>query len=371
MNILVIFTGGTIGSQAVDGFITPAEEQRYMLLEEYRKISPCHILYNGVYADAEGSDSRDTLYIQTEEPYQILSENLSGEYLNRLIACIRRGLDDTYDGIIVTHGTDTLQYTAAALGYVFANADIPIVMVSSNYILDDVRANGLDNFYYAVEFIKYCMLEKTGSGVFVSYRNGEDRQLIHRATRLLPHAPYEDLVHSINNRYYGEFITDRFVFNADSVINLRDEVTQPVNLPCLTDVTLSTLAPVLYIPALPGQSYPDIKPNIRAILLDTYHSGTLCTEAQGLKDFIRQAKTASKALPVFLTGAIGGTSNASENSAYASTKAYKELGIQVLPKASPIAMYMKLWLLLCLQPEISASALLSFMGTEYAFDIVT
>lgn len=370
MNILVVFTGGTIGSQMIDGFIAPEENQRYMLLEEYRKIAPYHILYSGIYTEAKGSGSCDTLYINTEEPYQILSENLNGDYLNRLITCIKASLHGDYDGIIITHGTDTLQYTSAALSYVFADAGIPIVMVSSNYVLDDAGANGLDNFYYAVEFIKYCLLEKTGNGVFVSYRNREDRQLIHRAARLLPHAPYDDLVHSIENRYYGEFIADRFVFNADGSISLKNRTTQPAKLPCLTDITLSPLSPVLYVRALPGQSYPDIKPHIRAILLDTYHSGTLCTESEELADFIRHA-TADQALPVFLTGALGGLSKASGTPAYASTRAYKELGIQVLPKASPIAMYMKLWLLLCLKPEISASELTNLMGTEYAFDIIT
>lgn len=371
MNILVIFTGGTIGSRIVDGFIAPEENQRYVLLEKYRENAPYHILYNGVYAEAKGSGSSDTLYIDTDEPYQILSENLSGDYLNRLIACVGKALGSSYDGIIITHGTDTLQYTAAALGYVFADASIPIVMVSSNYILDDSRANGLDNFYYAVEFIKYCMLEKAGSGVFVSYRNGEDRQFIHRATRLLPHAPYEDSVYSIDNRYYGEFIADRFVFNADGAINLRAKKVLPAPLPDLTGITLSSLAPVLYIPALPGYEYPDIKPNTRAVLLGSYHSGTVCTETQNLEDFIGHARSIKKTLPVFLTGAIGRTPEATENSVYESTKVYDGLGIQVLPKASPIAMYMKLWLLLCLPQEISVSRLAGLMETECAFDIIS
>ena len=52
---------------------------------------------------------------------------------------------EKYDGIIITHGTDTLQYTSAMLGYMFDDVSIPIVLVSSNYVLEDKRANGLIN----------------------------------------------------------------------------------------------------------------------------------------------------------------------------------------------------------------------------------
>ena len=55
-------------------------------------------------------------------------------------------MKNAYDGVIITHGTDTLQYTAAFTGYIMAGAQIPIVLVSANYVLEDVRSNGVDNF---------------------------------------------------------------------------------------------------------------------------------------------------------------------------------------------------------------------------------
>ena len=78
---------------------------------------------------------------------------MDGSHLNLLISCIREQLTKDIDGIIVTHGTDTLPFTAAALGMCFAYAKVPILLVSSNYILDDPRANGLTNFTAAVDYI--------------------------------------------------------------------------------------------------------------------------------------------------------------------------------------------------------------------------
>lgn len=357
MNILVIFTGGTIGSSVIDGYIAPEEDQRYKLIEDYRKFSPCPVVYQGVYAEHPHMQMSEALYIDTIKPYQILSENLNGDYINSLISCLKDSMtactrvtrqDDAsgthtgYDGIIVTHGTDTLQYTAAALGYAFYDTCIPIVLVSSNYILDDKRANGLDNFYYAIEYIRLFTQKKTEPGVYVSYRNGEEHQLIHRAVRLLPHTPYDDLLYSVGDSFYGEFSTAGFIRHntvSDIAANADDKSLSVSDSDVLSNPYTSALvspAPVLYIRPVPGQSYPAVGTHIRAILLDTYHSGTLGTDSREFTNFIENATANS--IPVFLTGAENRTG-------YESTRVYKPLGIHVLPKASPIAMYMKLWFL--------------------------
>lgn len=71
---------------------------------------------------------------------------------------------NSYDGIVVTHGTDTLQYTSAFLAYIFDGLNVPIVLVSANYPLDDSRSNGFENFVGAIDFIK------SGSGNGVLFR---------------------------------------------------------------------------------------------------------------------------------------------------------------------------------------------------------
>lgn len=371
--ILVIFTGGTIGSAVKDGYISPDSERRYHLIEEYRKISPYTLIYSGIDVQCSSDTDRHILQIDTIEPYRILSENMNGEYLNRLIDCIRTYLPSesgnntfsngdfpAYDGIIITHGTDTLQYTSAALGYVFANADIPIVLVSSNYILDDERANGLDNFYYAAEFIS----GHHGTGVFVSYRNGESTQLVHTATRVLPHMPYDDLLYSAGGICYGEFTGTNFLKTEQENTACPSDTAQQQSYTPLrheyADIRLSAESPVLYIRPLPGQRYPSIQNKIKAILLDSYHSGTINTADTGIREFMREV--CAMHIPVFLTGAENRTG-------YDSTRVYEELHIHVLPKASPIAMYMKLWLL-CSSNSATNDSIISKMYMPCAKDFL-
>ncbi|MBO5624104.1 MAG: asparaginase, partial [Butyrivibrio sp.] len=181
MHILVVFTGGTIGSSVMDGCIAPDAGKGYRLLEYYETVCAKEFL-------------PDDYEFVTAEPFRILSENMNCKTVLQLIDELKRQTaQQEYDGIIVCHGTDTLQYTAAMTGYCFGVSSVPIVFVSSNYVLEDERANGLDNFAAAVSFI----VRKAGRGVFVAYKNTGDLARIHRASRVLPHLPYSDDIVSL------------------------------------------------------------------------------------------------------------------------------------------------------------------------------
>ena len=145
MKILVVFTGGTIGCGGEGG-------GKYMLTQ----------MYLDRYGDVD---------FDTAEPYTVLSENLEGSHMNMLADCLQSYDLNSYDGIVVTHGTDTLQYTSAFLAYIFDGLNVPIVLVSANYPLDDSRSNGFENFVGAIDFIK----SGSGNGVFVSYKNADSQ----------------------------------------------------------------------------------------------------------------------------------------------------------------------------------------------------
>ncbi|MDE6111619.1 MAG: asparaginase domain-containing protein, partial [Eubacterium sp.] len=165
MKILIMFTGGTIGCSSSGGVISPNEENTKLLLELYKK-----------------EYSKDVDF-EITEPYYALSENNTGKTLEHLISAVCDAVNMDYSGIIVTHGTDTLQYSAAALSYALGNKTIPVLLVSSNYVLTDKKANGLSNFAAAVDFIQ----NGYGKGVFVPYKNSDNKVYVHRASRLLQH----------------------------------------------------------------------------------------------------------------------------------------------------------------------------------------
>lgn len=306
MKILTVFTGGTIGSTKSEGVISPDSENSYKLIEMYSK-----------------KDKK--VEFTAVQPLNILSENMNGKILTQLYKCISSYDLSEFDGVIVAHGTDTLQYTAAYLSYAFGLCKTPIVLVSANFPLEDERSNGFHNFCGAVELIR----SRKGRGVFVSYANCEYFADIHRGAKVLQHTAYSDELYSIHDNIFGEIHGEEFVKN-DFYSEQQDEIS-------LADCTeLEETSDVLYVKPYVGMTYPQIRQGTKAVLLEGYHSGTLNTDSNELTKFCLDAEKCG--VPVYLTGAEQGFF-------YESKLMFEKLKIEVLPPASPIAMYMKLWML--------------------------
>ena len=303
MEILVIFTGGTIGSIAKDGWISPDGQTKRELISHYEQ--------------AFGTSVNFT----TLSPYSILSEQLCASKLNDLIGCVKDNLNRDYDGIIVTHGTDTIQFSASALAYAIGCSSIPVVMVSSNYPLGDERANGHDNFSAAVEFIK----QKAGCGVFVSYRNGNAPTTFHCAQTLLSHREADDYLYSLNDNAYA-------TLDGEKVVILGKN-----NCKCckIGEFTLCDKPNILVVNACPGASYEHNLDNASAVILRPYHSGTLNTDSEDFIDFCNKAKGLNK--PVFVV-------NINEGDAYASSKTFTNLGIIPVYSSTFTSVYMRIWI---------------------------
>lgn len=366
MNITVIFTGGTIGSSVQQDFVSTDAQMPYRLLAMY---------------EAEQKKNGAAIpSFRTQAPYTTLSEYMDGSHLNRLIACVQSLLttdDPDIDGIIITHGTDTLPFTAAALGMCFAYAEIPILLVSSNYILDDPRANGLTNFAAAVDYIYDWKHTHSGRGtsneapaspdtspamyppdfpilptaVGIAYRNTGDAPKIYNALGIYNHRPFDDSLYERPYDAYAEAIapvlrecsvishvTPDSIYTSGTTIDLlsgNTDIPDPGRDPIQKSYPFfDTTCPVCFFQSMPGMQYhlPD---DTRAVLIHAYHSGTINTKDASLLALTEQA--AQKKIPVYLTGI------SAESTDYDSKAVYESLGIIPLPEYSPLVAYMYLW----------------------------
>lgn len=315
MKIAVIMTGGTIGSRLeTDGWIAPNREQPFALIEKYKE---------------EYGTVTETVEFDCEMPYQILSENLGADHLMQLVDAVRTQLEkERYDSLIVCHGTDTLQYSAAILSLLFAENETPVFLVSSNYPIEDERANGLVNFHYAV-----VSSEKKRKGVYVVYRNADGNTYIHKGDRLLAHHAYEDDLHSVGNEYIGRF-TPTGVWE-ERKPGETEKQRQPLALKQGYCGLSEDSAAILWLKVYPGMVYPHLNEQVKAVLLETYHSGTVRV-TDGWDTFIEEKEKWK--IPVYLVGAQ------SAEEGYETMQAYQRCGIQVLPNQAPIAAYCWLWL---------------------------
>ena len=318
MKLLFIFTGGTIGSTLSGDYITTDENKTYELLEAYRNRYGFEHTYS----------------VMT--PYTELSEQNTGVTISKLIRCACDAVTGSYDGIIVTHGTDTLPYSAAALSYALGNDTIPVCVVSSNYPITDGRANGVDNLRGAVRLIEAaasCREVNTYKGVFVSYKNRDGIIYIHRASRLLETQAFSDEYYSTKDMYYGKIADNSFVKNPD-YRELKDKL-KPLGGVELSDVCERIGRYHLY-PGIKLEA-PSENAGIRCVLLEGYHSGTLNTKLAEYQSFYENMY--ERGIPVYLTGIKKGIS-------YESTSLYQKLHIEPLFDISPVAAYMKLWMLI-------------------------
>lgn len=93
---------------------------------------------------------KDIANVRGEQVFQIASESISNEDLLKLgkrVAKLAR--QDDVDGIVITHGTDTLEETAFFLNLV-EKTDKPIVVVGSMRPGTAMSADGMLNLYDAV-----------------------------------------------------------------------------------------------------------------------------------------------------------------------------------------------------------------------------
>ncbi len=147
--ILLLTTGGTIASRVTEEGLAPGlsgEELVSMLpgrLAEYYDIRVLDIL------------RLDSSNIQPEE-WQLIARR------------IYENLGD-FDGMVVTHGTDTLAYTASMLSFMLRRLPIPVVLTGAQLPVEHPLTDAVTNLRTAL-----AMAASGVAGVFVAF----DRRIL-------------------------------------------------------------------------------------------------------------------------------------------------------------------------------------------------
>ena len=133
-HILMIGTGGTIASEMTPEGLTPELNTRQLLSFVPRIGELCHV---------------DCIQV-----YSLDSTNLQPKHWLGVANAIRENYD-RYDGFVISHGTDTMAYTAAALSYLVQGSPKPIILTGAQkpigFDSTDSKINLLDAFRCATE----------------------------------------------------------------------------------------------------------------------------------------------------------------------------------------------------------------------------
>ena len=207
--LLLLTTGGTIASLPGGKGLEP---QRSDVME--RELQQLRTYYDITVRDVMCLDSSN---IRPEE-WQLIAARIFED---------RAG----FDGIVVSHGTDTMAYTASAVTFMLPNIDIPVVFTGSQLPLADMLSDGPENLRTA-----FAMAASGNPGVFLAF----DRKVMLGCRAVKVRASGFSAFESVNSRYTAQVSNLGLVVDTSTLAKrsgpaqLRTEISQNVFLLKLT-----------------------------------------------------------------------------------------------------------------------------------------
>jgi L-asparaginase len=296
-NILLIYTGGTIGMMkdfetgALKAFNFKKLLQR---IPELKQLD-CQIETISFQKPIDSSNMNPQKWIEMAE---IIEDNYA-----------------KFDGFVVLHGSDTMSYSASALSFMFENLSKPIVFTGSQLPIGDLRTDAKENLITAIQI---ASLKQKGRPVFNEVCLYFEYKL-YRGNR----------TSKINAEHFMAFASPNCPALAESGVHIKinhEYLLSPTTIKKLA-VHKELDSNVAIIKMFPGlnegvlSSIFDI-PNLKGVVLETYGAGNAPTEEW----FIATLKKAIKKgiYVINVTQCSGGSVNMGQ---YETSTYLKKIGV--------------------------------------------
>lgn len=212
--ILLLTTGGTIASEPdAGGGLAPAMDGAGIQRLTGGAISGYDVTVRDIL-------SLDSSNIQPEE-WRIIARSVADAFAS----------GEHYDGIVVTHGTDTMAYTASMLSFMLRNPPVPVVLTGSQLPIAHPLTDAVENLRTA-----FAMAASGVRGVFVAF----NRKVILGTRAVKVRTTGFDAFESVNSPYAavvdgtGLHINYNVIPEASDTFALEDHMSTSVFLLKLT-----------------------------------------------------------------------------------------------------------------------------------------
>ncbi|NGX83258.1 asparaginase [Aequorivita sp. KMM 9714] len=281
-NILLIYTGGTIGM--IKDFETGAL-RNFNFDELLNHIPELKLL--------------DCNITTTSFPEPIDSSNMNPKYWVDIATIIEENYDEI-DGFVVLHGSDTMSYTASALSFMLENLGKPVIFTGSQLPIGDLRTDAKENL---ITSIQIASLREKGVPkiaevcLYFEYK-------LYRGNRTT----------KINAEHFEAFESPNYPDLVQSGLHLvvNNEALYKPNRRKKLKVHKTMESNILLVKIFPGIDESTIKylfdyPEMKGLVLETYGAGNVTTEEW----FINSLKNVIKRrIPVInVTQCTGGSVN--------------------------------------------------------------
>jgi L-asparaginase len=262
-NILILATGGTIASSASDEGLVPSLD----IMNIIKYVTGMNENYNIIAKDILCLDSSN---IQPEE-WVIIANSIYESYKD-------------YDGIVITHGTDTMAYTTSILTFMLQNIPIPVVVTGSQLPMTSPFTDATLNLRCA-----FAMAASGVPGIYLAF----NRKIIIGCRAVKVRTTGFDAFESVNYPYAATIDSNGLSINQSIIpeslgqFSLKDQIS--------TDVFLIKLTP-----GLNPQIFDKLlELNYKGIVIEAFGTGGLHFIH---RDLISQLeKLSEKGIPVVVS----------------------------------------------------------------------
>ncbi|MFC4722562.1 asparaginase [Geojedonia litorea] len=132
-NILLIYTGGTIGmiKDPNTGVLKAFDFKNLLNRIPELKLLDCKITTKSFKHPIDSSNMNPGYWLEIAELIEV-------NY-------------DTFDGFVVLHGSDTMSYTASALSFMLENLAKPVILTGSQLPIGDLRTDAKENLITSIQ----------------------------------------------------------------------------------------------------------------------------------------------------------------------------------------------------------------------------
>ncbi|MDM5336166.1 asparaginase [Fictibacillus enclensis] len=194
--------------------------------------------------------------IDSKALINIDSTNMQPEYWIEMAKAVYEHYEE-YDGFVITHGTDTMAYTSAALSYMLQDLEKPVVVTGSQIPISFKKTDAKRNIADAVRFA--C--EEIG-GVYVVF----DGRVIQGTRAIKSRTKSYDSFESINYPYIASIYKDHIEYSKP--VHSLENKKMKLDTSLCTDVSLVKL-----FPGIKPEFFDFLKNQCQGIVIESYGSG--------------------------------------------------------------------------------------------------
>ncbi len=262
-NILLIYTGGTIGmiKDPETGALRAFDFDNLLIKIPELKLLDCSI---------------ET--VSFEDP--IDSSNMGPEYWVQIAEIIEDNYNNC-DGFVVLHGSDTMSYSASALSFMLENLAKPVVFTGSQLPIGDLRTDAKENLITSIQ---------------VASLQERNRPIIKEVSLYFEYKLYRgNRTTKINAEHFDAFASLNYPDLAESGVHLKvnqDQLIRP-NLRKKLKVYKALNTNVAVIKLFPGIS-PKVlasifaTPDLQGVVMETYGAGNT-TSSKWFIDLLKES----------------------------------------------------------------------------------